>query len=199
MNLLGFGTYRRTVMKHFTLQEMEDLHRSPLAQEFRVVAVKLQNRPGEDDVDLQDRPLPGWAHRELRERGTRIGDFLVRVLPYNIATGEPVPEEEIKRREADETWKRELRETEIALNELRLRPIEAPDGTTRPSGEDELNWLDEYVSQAISFREPGLRERAVELTDAYYQDGKVFTLERLLNLMLDYGEMMRLKEEQGLN
>lgn len=41
MNLLGFGTYRRTVMKHFTLQEMEDLHRSPLAQEFRVVAVKL--------------------------------------------------------------------------------------------------------------------------------------------------------------
>ena len=62
-----------------------------------------------------------------------------------------------------------------------------------------MNWLDEYVSQAISFREPGLRERAVELTDAYYQDGKVFTLERLLNLMLDYGEMMRLKEEQGLN
>lgn len=55
------------------------------------------------------------------------------------------------------------------------------------------------MSQAISFREPGLRERAVELTDAYYQDGKVFTLERLLNLMLDYGEMMRLKEEQGLN
>lgn len=186
-------------MKPFSMQQIADLQRSPLAAEFRVVAVKLQAPVEGKDLDLQEQPIPDWAHRELRARGSRIGNFIVSVMPYNMQTGEAIPEDEQKRREADEDYQKEFKATEAALNELRVRPIDAPDGTQRPVGVAEQAWLDEYVSQAISFRKPGQRERALELTDAYYQDGKVFTLERLLNLMLDYGEVTRLKEERAMN
>lgn len=186
-------------MKPLTRDEIEDLMHSPLARDFRVIAVRLKNSEEGVDADPSAHPIPDWAHRVLRERGARFADFLLMTVPVDWESGEEISDEERRRRAESQAFRDEVAAREAELAELRDKPIAGPNGELRECGAAEHLWLDEYVSQALTFRNPGSRARALALCDEYYHDDKVFTLERLIRLMVDYGQMMRLKESASLN
>lgn len=187
------------VLKQLSREEIEDMMRSPLARDFQIVGVRMVNPTGESDPEPDEVQIPDWAHRVLRERGAEFADFLRETIAINWETGGDLPVSELVRRNEDTEARarREVREAELL--ELRDAPIPGPDGIERDMGRDEAVWLNEYVSQALTFREPGSRARAMALCDEYYGDNGVFTLNRLINLMVDYGETVRLRETQALN